>query len=611
MDLEFRVLGPLEVIRGQQGLPLGSPKQRALLGLLVVHANEPIPRERLIEELWGDAAPKTVNAILNVYLSRLRRLLADGTGEQLLLTQAAGYVLSVPPEGLDARRFEALLERGRRELASGEAGRASLTLRDALALWRGPALADLAFEPFAQTEIARLEELRLAALEARIEADLALGHQDSLVAELETLVAAHPFREGLRAQLMLALYRSGRQAEALEMYRRARRTFSEELGIEPGPRLQELEGAILRHDSSLELPGSEVLRGEEEWAETVLEKRRLPTRGILALAAALGLVIAAAVVAAVRELSDGSSVPVQLTGESVAVIDPGTGTIVGEIPVGGRPAGPAVGEGSVWVGNRDDNTLLRIDAGSLDVVRAMGLSVAPTDVELGAGSVWVLSDWALLRVDPAINDVVDTVPLPQGNGQQRWSHMEVGANAVFVCTCAAGPGTVIRIDAATLSVEAVRRSPVWMIAYGEGALWALTGELDTIERIDPRTNAVVETIPLGRIGESGTGWRYRMAVGQGAIWVLAPASLWRIDSTTKRFVGSVPLGRSEEGSSVATGAGAVWVVKPDGILLRVDPDSQTVAKTIPLGRLVYPADLWDALAVGEGSVWVAVTSFAS
>jgi YVTN family beta-propeller protein len=611
LDLEFRVLGRLEVIRGQQGLPLGSPKQRALLGFLVVHANEPIPRERLIEELWGDAAPKTVNAVLSVYLSRLRRLLADGTGEQLLLTQAAGYVLSVPPEGLDSRRFEVLLERGRRELASGEAGRASLTLRDALALWRGPALADLAFEPFAQTEIARLEELRLAALEARIEADLALGRQDSLVAELETLVAAHPYREGLRAQLMLALYRSGRQAEALETYRRARRTFTEELGIDPSPRLRELEGAILRQDSSLEAPGSEAPRREEEGAETVREKRRLPSRGTVALAAALGLVIAAAVVAAVRESSGRSSVPVQLTGESVAVIDPGTNTIVGEIPVGGRPAGLAVGEGSVWVGNRDDNTLLRIDPRSLEVLRTIGLGVAPTDVEVGAESVWVLSDWALLRVDPAINDVVDTVPLPRGSGPGRWSHMEVGANAVFVCSCFGPPGPVIRVNAAATSVVSVRRSLVRMIAYGEGALWAITGyEFDTIERIDPKTNAVVDTIPLGRIGET-SGWRYRMAVGEGAIWVLAPASLWRIDSTTKRVVGGVPLGRSEEGSSVATGDGAVWVAKPDGSLLRVDPDSQTVATTIPLGTLIYPADLWDALAVGEGSVWVAVTSFAS
>jgi hypothetical protein len=508
-------------------------------------------------------------------------------------------------------RFETLLEQGRRELALGEAERASLTLRDALELWRGRPLADLAFEPFAQTEIARLEELRLTAVEARIDADLALGRQDSLVAELETLVAAHPYREGLRVQLMLALYRSGRQAEALETYRRARRTFSEELGIEPSPRLQELEGAILRHDSSLEAPGWEAPRtGEEERTKPISEKRRLPSRGKFALAAALGLVIAATVVAAGRETLGRSSAPVQLAGDSVAVIDPGTDTIVGEIPVGGKPAGPAVGEGSVWVGNSDRNTLLEIDPRSRDVVQTIGLGVAPTDVEVGAGSVWVLTDWAVLRVDPAINDVVDTVPLPRGSGQPRWSHMEVGAKSVFVCACAGPPGTVIRIDAATTSKQTVRPSPVWMIAYGEGALWAITGyELDTIERIDPETNAVVE-IPLGRIGEA-SGWRYRMAVGEGAIWVLAPASLWMIDSTTKRLVGSVPLDHREEGSSVATGDGAVWVATPDGILLHVDPDSRTVAKAIPLGTLIYPADAWDTLAVGEGSVWVSVTSVAS
>jgi DNA-binding SARP family transcriptional activator/DNA-binding beta-propeller fold protein YncE len=600
------------VVRGQQVLALGGPKQRALLGLLLLHANEPIPRERLIEELWGDAAPKTVNAVLNVYLSKLRRLLADGAGEQLLLTQAAGYLLRVPPEGLDAHRFDALLEQGRQEFASGEVDRASRTLRDALALWRGAALADLTFERFAQSEIARLEELRLTALEARIEADLALGRHDSLVAELETLVAAHPYREGLRAQLMLALYRSGRQAEALETYRRARRTFSEELGIEPGPRLQELEGAILRHDSSLEAPGQEAPQArEEEWIETVRQWPRFLSRRTVALAVALILAIVATLVAVARYSSGGSLEPFVLAGDSVAVIDPGTDTIVGEIPVGGRPSGPAVGDGSVWVGNRDDNTLLRIDPRSLDVVRTIGLGVAPTDVEVGAGSVWVLSDRALIRVDPAINDVVERVPLPRGSGLGRWSHMEVGPNGVFVCSCFGIPGPVIRVNAAATSVVSVRRSAVRMIAYGEGALWAITGyEFDTIERIDPKTNAVVETIPLGRIGET-SGWRYRMAVGEGAVWVLAPASLWRIDSTTNRFVGSVPLRHSEEGSSVATGDGAVWVANPEGILLHVDPDSQTVAKTISLGPLVYPADPWDALAVGEGSVWVAVTSFAS
>jgi DNA-binding SARP family transcriptional activator len=585
-----------------------------------LHANEPIARERLIEELWGGAAPRTVNAVLSVYLSRLRRLLADGTGEQLLLTQAAGYVLRVPPDALDVHRFEALLEQGRRELASGETERASLTLRDALALWRGPALADLAFEPFAQTEIGRMEELRLTALEARIEADLALGRQDSLVAELETLVAAHPYREGLRAQLMRALYRSGRQAEALETYRHARQTFSEELGIEPGPRLQELEGAILRHDASLEAPIPEVPRaGEEERLETVPQQRRFPTRAVLALAAALSLAIAGALIAAGDSL-DRSPAPVVLTGDSVAVVDPGTDTIVGEIPVGGRPAGPAVGEGSVWVGNHDGKTILRIDPRSLKVVHTIGLGVAPTDVEVGAGGVWVLSDSALLRVDPAINDVVDTVPLPGGSGQERWTHMEVGATAVYVCRCVPIPARgLVRIDPVTRDITYVREGPVGQIAYGEGALWALMGyEADTIERIDPESKAVIATIPLERVGELH-GYRPRIAVGEGAIWVASRQSLWRINPATNRFVGSVPVGIEAEGSfaagkaegSVAAGYGAVWIMSfGDGVLLRIDPESQTVAKTIPLGTLIYPANQ-DAIAAGEGAVWIAVTSFAS
>ena len=192
--------------------------------------------------------------------------------------------------------------------------------------------------------------------------------------------------------------------------------------------------------------------------------------------------------------------------------------------------------------------------------------------------------------------------------------MEVGANAVFVCACAAHGGAVIRIDAATGAVETVRGGPVWTIAYGEGALWTVTGaESDTIQRIDPKTNTV-ESVPLGRIGET-SGWLYRLAVDAGAIWVLAPASLWRIDSTTERFVGSVPLGHHEEDGSLAVGDGAVWVAAwaatSEGIVLRVDPETQRVAKRIPLGTLIYPANALDAVAVGDGAVWVAVTSFAS
>jgi len=608
-DLEFRILGQLHVARGRQALSLGSRTQRALLGVLLLHANEPVPRAQLIEDVWGDSPPTTINASLNVYLSKLRRLLGDGGGSQPLETHPTGYLLRVASEAVDAHRFELLVERGREELTSGAAKDAAATLREALAIWRGPALADFAFESFAQPGIARLEELRLTAIEARIEADLALGHHDALVAEFETLVAAHPYREGLRAQLMLALYRSGRQAEALETYRRARRAFSEELGIEPGPRLQELERAILRHDPSLELPSPETTRTEEEESiETFAQQPRFLSRRTVSLAAALLLAIVAAVVAAARFSSGDSPEPVVLAGDSVAVIDPETNTIVGEIPVGDRPTGPALGKGSVWVGNHDDNTLLRIDPKSLDVMRVIGLGVAPIDVEVGTGSVWVLSDQVLLQVDPAINDVVANVPLPPPIGAGGWSRLEVGANAVFVCSCGS-PGGVVRVDPATTSVVTVLRAPIWATAYGEDALWAITGwEQDTIERIDPKTNAV-ESIPLPRLGET-SGWRYRMAVAEGTTWLLAPASLWRVDSTTGRFLGSVPLPHSE-GGSIATGDGAVWIANSEGVVFRIDADSQAVAKTIPLGTLVYPLDNGDAVAVGEGSVWVAVTSFAS
>ena len=298
-----------------------------------------------------------------------------------------------------------------------------------------------------------------------------------------------------------------------------------------------------------------------------------------------------------------------LAGDSVAVIDPGTDTIVGEVPVGGRPAGPAVGEGSVWVANRDDNTLVRIDPRSLDIVRRIGLRVAPIDVEVGAGSVWVLSDRALLRVDPAINDVVaiDNPPPRQWPGLvPSGGRRECGLRLQLLRPSGTRHPHQPRHEVSRLGTQKsrlddrVRRRR----AVGDHRLGA-----DTLERIDPKTNAVVATISLARIGETH-GWRYRMAVGEGAVWVSAPASLWRIDPVTARVTGSVQLGHSGEGS-IATGDGAVWVANLEGIVLRIDSDSQTVAKTIPLGTLLYPADDWHGLAVGDGSVWVAVTSFAS
>jgi DNA-binding SARP family transcriptional activator len=260
--MEFRILGPLEVDDGGSVLPLHGARQRALLALLVLNAGQVVSDDRLLDELWGTEPPKSGRTALRVRVSQLRKAL-DGGGEGAsspIVTRPPGYLIRIDPEQIDARRFERLLREGTEMLRVGATEPAASTLREALALWRGPALADLAYESFAQAEAARLEGLRLTAREELAEAELALGRHAELVAELEALTGSEPLRERPRAQLMLALYRSGRAADALACYRDVRRVFVEELGIEPSPALRELERAILRHDPSLDVgagPGLE------------------------------------------------------------------------------------------------------------------------------------------------------------------------------------------------------------------------------------------------------------------------------------------------------------------------------------------------------------------
>ena len=245
--MEFRVLGPLEVWRDGQPLPLRGAKQRALLAILLLHANQIVSTDRLIEDLWGDEPPDAGGTALRVRVSQLRKALGPASG--MIVTQAPGYVLQLDDDQLDLRRFEGLVADSARE----DPDAAADNLRDALALWRGAPLQEFAYEDFAQPSIARLEELRHIALERRIEADLALGRHGEVVAELEVLAAEHPLREAPTRQLMLALYRCGRQADALGVYRLARTRLVDELGLEPTPVLQELEGAILRHDPALDI----------------------------------------------------------------------------------------------------------------------------------------------------------------------------------------------------------------------------------------------------------------------------------------------------------------------------------------------------------------------
>src|SRR5262245_11420121 len=247
--MHYRVLGPLEVWDGDREISLGSPRRRALLAVLVTRSNEVVSSDRLADVLWSGEPPTAAANVVQGHISGLRRAL----GRNAIATRPGGYTLVVDSELIDLRRFERLVEEGSRALADGRAAEASEQLREALALWRGRALADVADEPLLRPDVGRLEELRLLALERRLEAELALGRHAELVGELEAFVAQNPLREGPVAHLMLALYRSGRQAEALDAYRRARQSLVDELGLEPSPMLQEVERAILRHDPALGL----------------------------------------------------------------------------------------------------------------------------------------------------------------------------------------------------------------------------------------------------------------------------------------------------------------------------------------------------------------------
>lgn len=244
--MNARLLGPLELEIGNVPVSLGTPGQRALLARLLLDAGRTVAVDRLVDDLWGEDAPPTAPKMIQIHVSKLRKLLPAGT----LVTRRPGYALELPAESLDIVRFDRLRRQGGAALARGAAAEAAQLLRQALGLWRGSAL-DEFDEPFAPLEARRLEELRLACLEDRIEAELALGAHGMLIGELDALVAQHPLRERLRRQLILALYRSGRQAEALAAYRELRRMLTTELGIEPSPALRELERRILLQDPTL------------------------------------------------------------------------------------------------------------------------------------------------------------------------------------------------------------------------------------------------------------------------------------------------------------------------------------------------------------------------
>jgi DNA-binding SARP family transcriptional activator/ABC-type transport system substrate-binding protein len=575
--VEFRLLGPVEALRSGSVIALGGAKPRALLAFLLLHRNEVVSRDALLEALWPDRPPGSAAHSLDVQISRLRKAFAP---EDVLTRRSAGYVLEVEPGAVDAHRFEQLLEQARQQNAAGEYSEALATVSAALALWRGAPLSDQAYEEFARAEIERLEELRLVATEERIEAELALGHHDTLVPELEGLIAKHPLRERLRGQLMLALYRSGRQAEALRAYADLRKRLVEELGMEPSRQLGELEQAILRQDPALEL------------RRALLARRPRSVVGVLAF------VLAAAMTAAVVAVTHGGTESAQAlaAADSMVLLSANRGEVARDVPLR-EPEFVRFGAGSLW-SISSEGELVRVDPGSGEVLATIGLGAEPSGIAFGEGSVWVTGKHSptLFRIDPSVNEVVDRFPLPmRGVVTDLTGEVAVGAGSVWVGHGAYNPGAwVERIDPSTGRVQrrfSILGGDVDHLAYGEGGLWVGSTPSGELRKIDPRTNQVVLTRTL-------QADLCCVAVGGGYVWAATNPSgdVWKLTSNGT-LLPTIKL--SSAVTRLTYADGAVWAaLAGSGTVARIDPTTDAVRR-YHVGHSPTGLDVRDGLvAVG-------------
>jgi YVTN family beta-propeller protein len=639
--MEYRVLGPLEVRDGDRSIPLAGAKQRALLAVLLVNAGRLVSRDRLIDELWGGQPLETAVHSIHVYVSRLRKLLPPET----LLTRPPGYLLELEPEELDARRFERLLTEGRKRLADGDAEHAARVLQEALALWRGPALAEFAFEPFARAEIGRLDELRLAAVEERLEADLALGRHADVVGELEALIAQNPRRERLRAQLMLALYRSGRQVEALEGYRAARRTLIDELGIEPSVELQRLERLILIQEKALEPPPRSLPRVSargglaQQPASPPAPERQLVT----VLFADLGVTNEAdedpeRAGALLDRLHAEAAVEIEAAGGTVEKSFAGALLATFGVP-SARREDHALRAVSAAVATRNglsevfgDTLSMRIavESGELILGRP-GSFVTGTPVVAAARLIRLAQSGEVVVGERAATATAGAFELQQRDGayvlvgalaparspaqvaRQRKRRRAVAIAGALIAAAALATGIVYarRPSALTVPPNSVgiidpkTNKVVGHVSVGSrpngvdvglGAVWVANLDDRTLSRVDPKQRTLVRTTSLNA---TPTG----VAVGAGAVWLAYGllGKLSRVAPENNEVIETIqtPSVRSPYGRGVvAVGAGSVWVAYGDSTVSRIDPDSMRVVST------TFAGNSPSAIAVGNGSLWV-------
>jgi DNA-binding SARP family transcriptional activator/streptogramin lyase len=615
--VKFLVLGPIEASLDGRELEIGAGRQRALLALLLLHAGEVLSLDRIVEDLWGEQAPPSAAKVVQGYVSQLRRALAP----DVIVTRGSGYVLH--DAETDAVDFERLLERSRGE----EPREAARTLRAALGLWRGRPYADVEYETWAQGEIGRLEELRLVTLEERVDLDIALGRHGEVVAELESLVAAHPLRERLRGLLMLALYRCDRQGEALEAYRDARSTLVEELGIEPSKALQRLEQAILRHDPeldaqartpvvrpverdhvpsgtvtflSIDIEGSTELVGELRvgYGE-VLEGFRRVVRD--AVAGASGYEVDTqgdAFLLAFRSARDAVSAALAIQRALGSTLLPHETRLHARM-------GIHVGEPSVGAEGYHGIDVVRVSricaAAHGDQILLSNAAKELAEGELPAGV--TLRELGSYRLK-SLERPERLYQLDVDTAQQDFPPLRHAVATDQPSTLRRLLRPSSRRGAAVLTAGVV----LLAVAIGAGAYRLASGgsarvvvaQPNSVAAIDPASDAVVGAIS---VGNTPTG----VAVGDGSVWVLNAndRSISRIDPEARAVQREIPA--ITGASDVAVSIGSLWVAGHTNLLSRVDPDRPLTSETLPLSAAGNPQPVSSAVAATSHAVWATAT----
>jgi DNA-binding SARP family transcriptional activator/streptogramin lyase len=639
--VEFRILGPLEVLDDGEPVPLGTLKERMVLATLLLRANEFVSRERLIDDLWGEAPPPTARKAVNVYVSQVRKTLRYAGGDPIT-TASGGYRLQVEPEKLDVGRMQRSLASARECVLKGELDSAAEQFGEALSQWRGPTLAGLQLESLGREEVAQLDELRLAALMDRIDCDLALGRHERVLSELSLVVREHPLRERLRGQQMLALYRADRQADALDAYAEARRTLVDGLGIEPSESLRRLQQAILRQDPSLQTPeGTAGVNGlapgaaappptPTTGAEDRARRRFRPRRWQLALAALV--ILAASAVAAVTLSTSAAATP-RVVPNSLVRLDPRSGKVVSVVPVGVEPGAIAITPSAIWTANHGDRTVSRYDLRTHTVQTRGGFPNQPYDVVADAdGNVWVSSKTPIVTrlaagvggtsAGPLYPSKTETIRVPgPGVGYEA-----LGAGYLWAIV---GPLTIpgeddrlslidLGSNRVVSSIRLGRHHATTAIAFGHGAAWIGSyEELGAAPPFGGRTWLSVlragsikpESFELQKFDNWGP---LVIAVGAGGVWVLTCGEcglggrgkqmLLEVDPDTRDIVKRIPLSGRER-DSLATGGGSVWLDQFNGSVIQVNPTTGHIARTIPVGNA--HAVICGIAATGD-AVWVSI-----